>query len=446
MTTVLPDPAATLAVVGGGLSLDSSGVSDKYGAADNVSAAGNVNNSGTGHRRGEAGYRRVTVAMFAAGLATFSVLYAPQPVLPLLASRFGVGADAATLTISLTTLALAATMLIAGPFSDVRGRTGLMKASLVASAVVSLACAAAPSWPVLLVLRTVQGVTLAGLPAVAMAYLREEVHLNDHGAATGAYVAGTAIGGMTGRLVAGGLADLAGWRAALAGVAVVALASAAAVQVVLPPSRGFVAMPAGPAVFWGRAVQVLRDPVQLALAGVGATTMGTFVAIYNALGFRLTAAPYGLSIAVAGLVFLVYPIGSVASATAGRLADRFSRRQVLPAGAVLMAAGIAVTLARPLWLVVLGVAMMTAGFFTAHGVASGWVALRAHAAGASAGQASAFYLLAYYLGSSIAGGFAGLAWDRGGWPVVAVMTLGLATAAFALAVALSRTRSLLPQR
>ena len=393
---------------------------------------------GEGHGRGEPGYRRLTAAMFAAGLATFSVLYAPQPVLPLLATSFHVGAGTATLTLSLTTLTLAVAMLVAGPFSDIHGRTGLMKVSLVASAVVSLTCAAAPSWPMLLVLRTVQGITLAGLPAVAMAYLREEVRATDHATATGAYVAGTAIGGMTGRLVAGGLADLAGWRAALAGVAVVALAAAVVVQVLLPPSTGFVAAPASGILVWRRAVQVLADPGQLALAGVAATVMGTFVAIYNALGFRLTAAPYGLSIATAGLVFLVYPVGSVASAVAGRLADRYGRSRVLPTATVLMTVGIAITLARPLWLVVFGVAVLTAGFFAAHGVASGWVALRAHAAGASAGQASAFYLLAYYLGSSIAGGLAGAAWTTGAWPLVAALTLTLTLIATTLAAALTR--------
>ena len=35
-----------------------------------------------GYRTGEAGYRRITVALFAAGMATFALLYSTQALLP----------------------------------------------------------------------------------------------------------------------------------------------------------------------------------------------------------------------------------------------------------------------------------------------------------------------------------------------------------------------------
>jgi MFS transporter, YNFM family, putative membrane transport protein len=76
----------------------------------------------------------------------------------------------------------------------------------------------------------------------------------------------------------------------------------------------------------------LADRGLLALYAIGACAMGAFVAVYNALGFRLTAAPFSLGLGAAGLVFLVYPVGSLSSVVAGRLADRFSRRAVVPAG------------------------------------------------------------------------------------------------------------------
>ena len=72
--------------------------------------------------------------------------------------------------------------------------------------------------------------------------------------------------------------------------------------------------------------------------------MGAFVAVYNAVGFRLTSAPLRLSVGTAGLVFLVYPIGTVSSAIAGRMAERFSRRAVVPVGCVITAAGVLLTL------------------------------------------------------------------------------------------------------
>ena len=63
--------------------------------------------------------------------------------------------------------------------------------------------------------------------------------------------------------------------------------------------------------------RALSDPGLLALYGIGACAMGGFVAVFNAVGFRLTRRPFHLGLAAAGLVFLVYPLGSVGSIVAG---------------------------------------------------------------------------------------------------------------------------------
>ena len=105
----------------------------------------------------------------------------------------------------------------------------------------------------------------------------------------------------------------------------------------------------------------VSDPGLLALYGIGACCMGAFVGVYNVLGFRLTAAPFGLSPGTAGLVFLVYAIGTVSSAIAGRMAERFSRRAVVPVGCLITAAGVLLTLPGSLPCIVAGLAVMTAG-------------------------------------------------------------------------------------
>jgi YNFM family putative membrane transporter len=128
--------------------------------------------------------------------------------------------------------------------------------------------------------------------------------------------------------------------------------------------------------------------------------MGAFVAVYNALSFRLVAAPYHLSQVALAAVFLVYAIGSLSSRYAGLLADRIGRRAVLPAAIALAAGGLALTNVSSLPLIIAGIAILTAGFFAGHSVASSWIGRCAHK---SPAQASALYLLAYYIGSSIAG-------------------------------------------
>ena len=396
-----------------------------------------------GHLPGSPELRRVAVALFLAGVATFASIWATQPLLPTLAAEFDVTPAQAALSVSGPTLALGLGLLVAGPLSDVRGRTWLVHGSLLATGVVGLACAFAWSWELLLALRTLQGLVLAGLPAVATAYLREEVDPRMAAGVTGLYVGGTALGGMSGRLIAAPLAEVGGWRTAVAGIAVLVLVCAALVRRWLPPSRGFRPVPARPRDLIGQTFRVLRDPVLLGLFAVGGLLMGAFVAVFNGLGFRLESVEFGLSTGVAGLVFATYALGSVSSTLAGRLSARTAGpRPVVPVGIALAVAGVLLTLSPRLPLVVAGVAVMVVGFFAAHGTASGWVAARAAYGSGGAGQAASLYLLAYYGGASVAGTAAGWAWSSGGWSRVVGLAGTLMAAALLVSLGLTRTRRL----
>jgi YNFM family putative membrane transporter len=386
-----------------------------------------------GYRPGEPGYRRVAVALFAAGVATFALLYSTQALLPELARAFSVSPAQSTLSLSVATVGLGVALLVAGPLSEVIGRTGLIHLSMTASAVVGLGCALTPGWHALLLLRLAQGIALAGLPAVATAYLQEECHPGTTARAAGLYIGGTALGGMTGRLITGAVADAAGWRWALATVAVAGFGCAVVVGLLLPRSRNFVPAPARADHLLAMTRRAVADRGLLALYGIGACAMGAFVAVYNAVDFRLTSAPFHLSLAAAGLVFLVYPVGTLSSALAGRLADRVGRGNVVPVGCAVTVAGVLLTLLGSLPAIVLGLAVMTAGFFAVHGVVSGWVPTRAHARGVAAGQAASLYLVAYYAGSSVFGSLAGRVWTGGGWAAVVLLAAALIAACGLLA-------------
>ena len=394
-----------------------------------------------GHRAGEREFRRASLAIFLAGIAVFAMLYVPQVLLPELARSFDVTAAASTLAVSVATAGLAVGLLVFGPVSDRRGRTAILHGSLAAAALLGGLVAVAPTWPLLLVLRGLQGFALAGLPAVAAAYLREELHPSVSARAIGLFVSGNAIGGLTGRVVGGFLVDLGGWRVAAGGIALLSAVCVVAVRFLLPPSRRFERVP--------RHVPVLRqlaaaftDPVLLGLYASAALLMGSFVAVYNAATFRLEAQPYGLTPGLAGLVFLSYLLGSLSSPVAGELAGRFGRRAVVPVAVAVMVGGTAITLAAPLPLFIGGLCVLTIGFFAAHGVASGWVAMRAALGGRAVGQSASLYSFWYYVGSSVGGTLAGAAWDDGGWPAVVVVAGSFSVAALVLALVLGRSRSL----
>ena len=190
-------------------------------------------------QRGTPAYRRATFAIFCAGLSTFASIYCVQPLLPLFARHFNESAANSSLALSLTTLSLALCMLVAGSLAEAWGRKPVMLVALGLASVLGLACAFVDSWPVLLVLRTLVGVALSGLPAIAMAYVGEEFDPPSLPSAMGLYISGNALGGLAGRLLSGGLADLGGWQLAMGGIAVMSLVSTALFAWLLPPSRHF---------------------------------------------------------------------------------------------------------------------------------------------------------------------------------------------------------------
>jgi len=373
--------------------------------------------------------------LFAAGFVTFSLLYETQPVLPLLAGTFGLSPAGASLSLSAATLALAVGMLAAAPLSDAKGRVGVLRAALFAASLLGLLVPLVPSFPALVALRALQGLALAGVPAVAMAYLSEEVEPNRAGAAMGLFIAGNAVGGMVGRILVGLLSARLGWKGGLLAIALLDLALAAWFARNVPPSRRFRPRPFERAAFVRGARASLGDPVLLGLHAMAFLLMGSFVTVYNYLAFALEGAPWRLPPSAVSWVFLLYTVGVAASPLAGRLSDRVGRPRVLAAGAALQLAGAAGTLLVPLPLKLLALAVFTFGFFTAHAVASTAVGRRG---GAEKAAASAHYLLAYYTGSSAVGTLGGLVYAREGWPGVVALVAALLALALAVAAALRR--------
>ncbi|VVT00584.1 Inner membrane transport protein YnfM [Sphingomonas aurantiaca] len=382
---------------------------------------------------GTPAYRRLTLAMLFAGFSTFSLLYSVQPLLPLFAAQYGLTAEAASLAVSLATGPLAIGILFAGFVSDRVGRRPLMIAAMFAAGALTVAAAVVPGWNGLLVLRFLTGVALAGVPAVAMAYVAEEVDSGAVGAAMGLYIAGSALGGMAGRLVVSVVADLEGWRWALAAVGIAGLAMAEAFRRLAPPSRNFTPSVGRPGALLRSAGSLFTDRAMPLLYLEAFLLMGVFVTIYNYAGFRLMRAPYGLSQAAVGAVFLLYVLGSVSSAKFGTLAGRRGRRTIFWIPVVLLIVGVALTAMTPLALVIAGIAVVTIGFFGAHSIASAWVGRRAQGA---RGQAAAFYLFFYYMGSSVLGSAGGVAWTHAGWPGVTAFCLLLGVAALVIALML----------
>ena len=383
---------------------------------------------------GSAAHRAARWALFVGGFATFGMFYGPQPLLPLFGTAFGLDAAQASGVLSATAGAMALGLIPAGFLAQRYGPKPVMLASIVLGALCSLLCAVAPSYAALIALRALLGLSLAGLPAVSAAWLAEEVDARALGQSIGLIIAGNAAGGMSSRLVCGLLADHVGWRGAFAGLGTLGVLAAFEFWRSLPASRRHRPRPLHPRHALADLRAVVGERGLVPLFGLALLLMGSFVSFYNYLGFRLVQAPFALSHATIGAIFLLYVVGMVSSPWAGRQADRLGSSRVLAWMLALCAAGLALTLSNALPVIIVGVALFTFGFFAAHSVASSWVG---RLAVRSKALASAVYLTAYYLGASAMGWLGGHAWQTGAWPGVlcflALLWLGCVAIALRLA-------------
>lgn len=369
---------------------------------------------------GGPGYRRMSFALFLAGVATFALLYSTQALLPLVSTDFGVSASEASWTVSAATGALALFVLPMSALSERFGRRTLMTASLAVAVTVGLLVPFAPSIGALVALRAVQGAALAGLPASATAYLAEEVRPKALITAIGLFVAGNSVGGMSGRVITGWVAQEWGWRVAVAAIGIIAVACAVAFRMLLPAPNHFTPGSLRPRVLARTVRDHLANPLLRRLYAIGALFMMVFGGVYTVIGYRLTEAPFSLPQGIIGSIFLVYLVGTVSASTAGRLVARLGRRGSLYLAGGTTTAGLLLSLVDSLPLVLLGLVLITAGFFAGHAVASSSVS---HTAKQGRAQASALYQSAYYIGSSAGSTLGAVAFHAGGW--AGTVALGL---------------------
>jgi YNFM family putative membrane transporter len=367
-------------------------------------------------------HRAARWALFVGGFATFAMFHGPQPLLSLFAQAFALTPAQASGMLSATAGAMALGLIPAGLLAQRFGPKPVMVASIALGAICCLLCAVAPDYATLLALRALLGLALAGLPAVSSAYLAEELEPGALGQAIGLVIAGNAAGGMSSRLVCGVLADLVSWRVALAGLGVLGVLAALEFRRALPPARRFHPRPFDAARCRAEFAHVLGQPGLVPLFLLALLLMGAFMSLYNYLGFRLVAAPFGLSHAGVGAIFLLYIVGMLSSPWAGRQADRLGSSSVLARMLGLMALGIALTAVDHLPAIIAGVAVFTFGFFGAHSVATAWVG---RLAGRAKSLSAAIYLTLYYIGASSMGWLGGHAWAAGQWHGMLVFLGGL---------------------
>lgn len=363
-----------------------------------------------GLRAGSSAYRRAALALVCAGLATFNALYTTQALLPRIVTEFHVSIATAALTVSAATASLALCVVPAAILSERYGRGKTLIISVLAATSIGLVVPLAPTIEVLIALRALQGAFIAGVPAAAMTWISEEIHLRDISTTVGLYIAGTSVGGITGRLIPTLALGVTDWRWSILISSGCALLLAITTALVLPAQRGFTPTRLNVKNNTIAALALWRQVPLAVLFCCSFILMGVFVSLFNVIGFRLID-DFGFHESHVGLLFLLYLAGTYTSARAGRIITRFGHGATLIAGSIAMVLGVALCADTEPFLGC-GLLLFIAAFFLMHSTASAAISQRATT---NTAQASGMYVLMYYLGSSVLGWASGYVYDVTGW-------------------------------
>ena len=383
--------------------------------------------------------RRIAVGL--AGYCSFINLYSPQAILPLLSQEFGAGAAEISSIMTAGTLAIALTAPFTGTIADGLGRKRVIVAAMLIVAVPTIMAAMAPTLGALIFWRFVQGLVLPPIFAVTIAYIGDEWPPHEATAAAGVYTSGASLGGFSGRFVTGILSDLFGWREAFVVLALISVAGALAVAVLLPRERKFVRSE-GLVASGKQMLRHFRNPQLLATYAVGFGVLFNFIATFTYINFRLAAAPYNFSPTALGAIFVVYLVGSAMTPLIGMAVGRFGRRHFMIGIIALWIVGIALTLADPLWVILLGLTLCASCGLLCQAVSTGYVAITAQAGRSSA---VGLYVTNFYVGGSFGAALGGIACTLAGWPAcVAMVALMLVIMAIIVITAWTRTTAPVP--
>lgn len=355
------------------------------------------------------------VGVFVCGLVAFLTLYATQPLLPLLETLFHTSKSAVGWTVSASTLGVAIAAPLLGTFTERANRKRVILISILLLALPTCLAATSTSLGWLVFWRLLQGLITPGVFATTIAYITESWPPTAVAPVMSIYVSGTALGGFSGRLITGIIAEHAGWRLSFVVVGATTFAGAALVWWLLPNRpRSHTASVRPPlAQIFRPMFAHFRNPRLLTTYLVGFNVLFSLVGVFTYITFYLAAPPFSLSTASLSLLFVVYLVGLIVTPIAGALLPRIGLRAGITGSILLALVGVLITLVHSLALVIAGLALCCTGVFISQSCATSF--LREAAAEASRASAVGMYVACYYIGGTVAGVVPSMVWKFGGW-------------------------------
>lgn len=364
------------------------------------------------------------------GFSAFLNLYATQSLLPLFSEVFHTSKLKVSLTVSATMIGVSLAAPLVGIVADIVGRKYVICLAIFSLSIPTFLIATAGDLNTLILWRFTQGLFIAIIFSVTIAYISEEWANVGVGSAMSAYITGNIFGGVLGRFLSGAIADYFNWRFAFIILGCLNLVCVFAVVICLPRSRNFVRQQdlITSMIALGKH---LRNPNLLAACAVGFNVLFSNVSTFTYVNFYLAAAPFCLETTALGSIFFVYLLGAVITPVVGKWLDSIGYRLVLAIAITTASVGVLLTLVSKLWLVIIGLAISSSGVFVCQSAVKSYVGVVAKEGKSSA---SGLYVCCFYIGGSVGAILPAFFWSLGGWPacVALIVIVQLLTGSIAL--------------
>ncbi|NPV05057.1 MAG: MFS transporter [Syntrophaceae bacterium] len=370
---------------------------------------------------------RQTFFVLITTVAVYASVYAPQPILPLLAGEFGLTTSGGALLMTAVLLPLSFAPLFYGLLLESQPAKRMLLVTIGILALLQAAFGAAESYGLLLAARLFQGACVPAILAAITSYLAYTVDREHIQRTMTWYVAANILGGFLGRILSGWVATYAGWRYTFYLLALALAVCFAAVtrikadsRLALSPVRLSAVMP------------ILRKGDIARLYAVAFTIFFAFMALLTYLPFRLKEIDPSYSAFVISMMYSGFLMGMVMSASATRII-RFAggEKRAMTIGLVVFAAAMLAANVPSGAGIFAVMFVMCGGMFFVHAVAMGTMN---KLASENRAVANGLYISIYYTGAALGSYVPGLIYQGAGW---AAFTLTL-TAAIGGAVVITR--------
>jgi len=341
-------------------------------------------------------------------LTTFmgmALLYAPQPVFPVLAEDFGVSETTIASLITWSLLPMAIVPLFGGVLMQVVSPRRLLAGSAFLLGSTEIAFMMTEAFWGLLVIRFAQGALVSTLLAATMTYVSLQATRVSRVMAL--YVAASVLGGLVGRLAAGYGAAWVGISGVFLGIGGLTLGSAILAWGLEPePTRRQREMNLS------RLGAVLRTPSLVPLYGVVFSAFFVFTALLNYVPFRIDDLGVG-GTGASGLAYVGFLLGIAASLGSHRIVELVGGKlRAVALGSITLGATLGFAWFGAFSAVLASIVGASGGFFLLHAVLSGYVNQSAET---DTSLVNGMYVAIYYAGGAAGSYVPGLVYEAAGW-------------------------------